>query len=104
MVFPLGMLCAVALYWAIFLLVFGVLQLPKPNDETAVGVVSALVVFALFFLMVYRGGRLAVTLLQRLVLAQCPVCQEAKVGQVFLSRNRGEYRCRACGYVHATPG
>jgi hypothetical protein len=99
LVFSVGMVGGVALFWVALWLTFGVLGLPRPSDETVVGAASALVVCSLFFFAVYGGGRMAIFLFQRRVRVCCPACRAA-VGVKIWMRTMGEYRCRACGYVH----
>lgn len=96
---PVGDDRRVALFWVALWLAFVVLRLPGPGNETVVGVVSAFVVFSLFFVMAYGCGKLAVVLFQRRVLARCPACREAAVGLKVWLRTHGDYRCRACGYI-----
>lgn len=98
-VFPLGMVGGFVLFYALALLAFGVLRLPKPGDESVANVVSLLVLIAVFYNAVYGGGRLAVGLLQWRVRARCPRCGRAELGIVFRTRTGGPYRCRACAYA-----
>jgi hypothetical protein len=101
LVFPLGMIGGVALFWVALWVASGVLRLS--GCGAVLGAAAALVVFSLYFVVVSGGGRLAVVLLQRRVPARCPVCREAAVGAKVWWRTMGEYRCRACGYVRPPP-
>jgi hypothetical protein len=103
-IYGLGMVCGVALYWLILLLAFGVLRLPRPGDESAVNLASAVSAIALFFVMGYGGGRLAVLLVQRWVKATCPRCGKCEVVVVFVTFRTGRYRCRACDFALPYPG
>jgi hypothetical protein len=104
LLYGLGMACGVALFWLVLLLAFGVLRLPRPGDESALNVVSALLTISLFFAMGYGGGRLTVLLVQRWVRATCPRCGKPEVVVVFLTLRTGRHRCRACGYAHLSLG
>ena len=97
--YPLGMVVGFALIWPALWLSYSALKLPKPGDESAVNVISAVAFIAWFFFSVYACGRLFVRLLQYRVLARCPSCGADAVGLVFLNRQGGEFRCRACPYI-----
>lgn len=99
---PLGMMGGFLLLPFILWVAVAVVGLPRPGGDSTSGVVMTLIAIAIFFTLVYGGGRLAVALFQWRVLAECPHCGLAALGLRFVTVNRGTYRCRACGYVDPT--
>jgi predicted RNA-binding Zn-ribbon protein involved in translation (DUF1610 family) len=96
---PLGMLAGFLVLPFILWFAFAVAGLPRPSGGSAIGWVMILAVIALFFTLVYGGGRIAVALFQWRVRADCPRCGLEAMSLHYVTVSQGTYRCRACGYV-----
>lgn len=96
---PLGMLAGFLVLPIISWFAFAVVLLPRPSGDSTIGWVMILAVIALFFTLVYGGGRIAVALFQWRIRADCPRCGLAAMSLHYVRVSQGTYRCRACGYV-----